>query len=153
MEGSGTAAGVSDMSSSAKSYPPASAAPASAIRSVAVVDDPEFQVVLNGVHVARGATRRPTDWPLMLKPRVPKTGLFGEFRGMRVSTGGQVLGGRKARLPRRLGVPDRAALPVSTLKDYLFPTCRALSGHLGPPRRPRRRWGTQWPAPSLDPSR
>ena len=40
---------------------------------------------------------------------------------MRELTGVQVPGGWKVRRPKRLGVPGGATLPVSTLKDCLFP--------------------------------
>ena len=46
---------------------------------------------------------------------------FGTFSGMRELTGVQVPGGWKVRRPKRLGVPGGATLPVSTLKDCLFP--------------------------------
>ena len=48
-------------------------------------------------------------------------GLFVDFRGMRELTGVQVPEGWKVRRPKRLGVPGGATLPVSTLKDCLFP--------------------------------
>ena len=47
--------------------------------------------------------------------------LFVDFRGMRELTGVQAPGGWKVRRPKRLGVPGGATLPVSTLKDCLFP--------------------------------